>query len=524
MHKTIPVLIVGAGPTGLMMACQLALRGVAFRIVDKSVDHTTQSRALVMHARSLEILDQMGIADKAIAVGRPGRGVGSYFGGKKMMRLNFSQVGVGLSKFPYVLLIEQSRTEELLVNFLRSMGHEVERQVELVDFKPEAGDVIATLKLGDGTKETLSAQYLIGADGAHSIVRHGMGLAFQGLTYEQPLFVLDCKVDADLPADQVYLSIYDKGLTGFFPIVGGRWRIIGTLPPGTETKKELTFHDIEKGFEDRVKIRAHIYDPEWISVYNSHHRCAATFRKDRCFLVGDAAHIHSPVGGQGMNTGLQDAYNLAWKLALVIQGKAPEKLLDSYTDERIVVARTLVKTTDRFFHFFTDQGPIKKYLRLHILPLLLQRLFNFIEQNPGARRFAFRTLSQIGIKYRHGELTTDASFGHFAKDSPAPGDRWPYLAADNKNIQDDLTGTGFHHFIFHGQNNADFSAVKKVAAQYGGLITSHTIPFSPRLKDIHSLSAENGSHYLVRPDMYVAYRSTSANASHFQAYLKRVIR
>ena len=339
------VLIIGAGPTGLMMACQLARHNINFRIIDKTEDHTSQSRALVIQARSVEILDQMGLAGKAIQQGKITKAIGAFFNGRKLLRITVNSMGEGLTKFPYLLMLEQSHTESIMVEFLREHNHHVDRRTELKDFSQNKDCVSAVLKLPDGSEETVTARYMVGADGAHSIVRELLKIPFGGKTYGQSLFVLDCKAEVDIAEDEMYLAFSDKTFGGFFPLTNGRWRLLGNLPKELEGKKEITFEDVEKWYVKRSRVNVKLYDPQWISAYRAHHRYAATFRKDRCFLTGDAAHIHSPVGAQGMNTGLQDAYNLAWKLALVIKKKATDFLLDTYTEERITIARKLVQST-----------------------------------------------------------------------------------------------------------------------------------------------------------------------------------
>src|SRR5262249_29901672 len=203
-----------------------------------------------------------------------------------------------------------------------------------------------------------------------SVVCEQLKIPFGGKTYEESLFVLDCKAEVDIPNDEMYLTFAEKAVGGFFPLTNGRWRVLGNIPKELEGNEEFRFEDIEENFAERVHMNVKLYDPQWISAYRSHHRYASTFRQDRCFLAGDAAHIHSPVGAQGMNTGLQDAYNLAWKLTLVLKGKAKETLLDTYTEERITIARNLVRTTDRAFNLVTNQNFFLKKIRLYIVPLV----------------------------------------------------------------------------------------------------------------------------------------------------------
>ena len=235
------ILIIGAGPTGLMMACQLAINKISFRIIDKNEDHTTQSRALVIQARSLEIFDQMGISDKAIQQGKIAKAIGAFFNGKKVLRVIVNEIGKGLTKFPFFLMLEQSHTESILVDFLKECGHEIERRTELKIINQTNNEVICILKDGNGNEETLRTKYVIGADGAHSIVREQLNIPFGGKTYEESLFVLDCKAEINVSNNEMYLAFGKNALGGFFPLTNGRWRILGNVPEELEGKEEITF-------------------------------------------------------------------------------------------------------------------------------------------------------------------------------------------------------------------------------------------------------------------------------------------
>ncbi|HSW88362.1 MAG TPA: FAD-dependent monooxygenase [Candidatus Saccharimonadales bacterium] len=527
MSKNTTVLIVGAGPSGLMMACQLARFNIQFRIIDKNEDHTTQSRALVVQARSLEIFDQMGLAKEALEQGQIATGVGAFFNGKKLVKMTIKDMGRGLTKFPYVLMLEQYKTEKILSEFLKSRGHEVERKTELISLTQDAKEVRAVIKNSLGKEEIITAQYVVGADGAHSIVRHQLGIPFGGTTYPQSMFVTDCKIDAKFSPEEMYLSFTDNALTGFFPMTNGRYRVLGTIPKELEGKDEIAFADIAKNFSQRVHMDIHIHDSQWISLYHSHHRYAATFRQNRCFLTGDAAHIHSPVGGQGMNTGLQDAYNLAWKLAFVLQKKADEKLLDTYTDERIGVAKALVQSTDRVFSFITNGNIFIKTVRLHLLPLLLGMVMPFVIKQQSLREQMFQGVSEIGIHYPHSALSENASLGVFPENAPKPGDRVPYiLFKDAKgkeiNIQEYIIGTTLHILYFPGSNELHTKKLTEVLEKYKQLITFTLIPFTAETENMYKIfGVGQGGYYVIRPDMYIGYRNNTVDIKHFQKYLSQ---
>jgi 2-polyprenyl-6-methoxyphenol hydroxylase-like FAD-dependent oxidoreductase len=521
------ILIVGAGPTGLMLACQLATHNISFRIIDKTEDHTTQSRALVIQARSLEILDQMGIAEKAILQGKIAKAIGAFFNGKKIFRVTVNTMGAGLTKFPHLLMLEQSHTESILVDFLESHNHYIDRQTELKKFIQNNEGISAVLKLHDGSEETVTAKYLVGADGAHSIVREQLKIPFGGKTYEQSLFVLDCKASVDIPDDEMYLAFSDKAFGGYFPLTNGRWRILGDVSKGVKEKKEITFEDIKERFANGLHMNAKLYDPQWISGYHAHHRYASSFRKERCFLSGDAAHIHSPVGAQGMNTGLQDAYNLAWKLILVIKGKAKDVLLDTYTEERIKIARNLVRSTDRVFNVVTSENKFIRVFKLYIIPPVLKLVAPLFQKLKFIQRSAFKTISETGINYRHQSLSQNASLGNFPNHAPKPGDRLPFIhyVNDNdkeQNIQDKMHGKFFCFFIFSETVSGELAKWLECCKD---LFSTEIIPFNERTKILYEkFGIKNKGLYLIRPDMYIAYRTQKFEAGHLNKYLLQFLK
>lgn len=541
--KSTGVLIAGAGPTGLMMACQLARFGIPFRIIEKSSGPTTQSRALAIQAHSLELFSQMGIAQKAVEQGKIARSVNYVVKGKISQRISLEGHGKTLTLFPYLLILDQSRTEQLLIDYLSRCAHAVEWESELISFTQDVDGVSATLKRPDGTQEQVRAEWLVGADGAKSAVRHQLGIPFGGKTYEYSLFVLDCKVDLPFRDrdDEGYIAFSDTSFAAFFPMTEGRCRVIGILPEelwDKSGKEEVTFEDVAKDFASRMQMQVRLSDPKWISVYHSHHRYVATFRKGRSFLAGDAAHIHSPVGAQGMNTGLQDAHNLAWKLALVIRGQAKEALLDTYTQERLPLARRLVRTTDRVFGLVLNKNPLARFWIMRVAPKVLA----LVLAEKHLAQFAFTIISQIGIRYRHSSLSHDASLGRFPSRAPRPGDRLPYVryqeGGKTVNIQNKVKAPAFHLFLFPGRHGGVkaqalqavqvVQVVRDAAQRYSGAnrtIVVETIQLSPETNRLYkALGVQDGGCYLVRPDMFVAYRSASFSVEHFEHYLNRFMR
>jgi 2-polyprenyl-6-methoxyphenol hydroxylase-like FAD-dependent oxidoreductase len=526
--ETPRVLIVGAGPTGLMLACQLALHDVSFRIIDKNEDHTTQSRALVVQARSVEIFGQMDIAQEALELGEKAKAVNVVVNGKRVLHMNVRDIGEGLTPYPYLLMLEQSKTEKLLNDFLAHRGHRVERQTALLDVTQDAHSVTATIKHTNRQEEVLQVDWLVGADGAHSVVRDKLNIPFAGKTYQQSLFVLDCEVSLHFPSDEMYIAFAESAFAGFFPLTNGRCRVIGTVPEACEGKDAVSFEEVAKDFAQRLNMDVSLRNPEWIALYHSHHRAVSAFRKGRCFLAGDAAHIHSPVGAQGMNTGLQDAYNLAWKLALVGQGKAKAALLDTYHEERAPIAHNLVQTTDRAFNVVTSEDPLMKTVRMHVLPVLMQTAVPLAQKQRFIREAGFKTISQIGLHYRQSDLSQEDPHSSFPHHAPKPGDRVPYLPATAHAVgtQDLVKGTQFHFVLFSGEEPHEEAQqiVHKLKEAYPDLIVFHDLRLVAETKALYeTFGMKKQGYYFVRPDSHIAYRSASLNTHHFSAYLERFL-
>jgi len=526
--KQTPVLIIGAGPTGLMMACQLTIYDVPFLIVEKDPAATTESRAIGIQARTLEIFRQMGIVDKFLEGGYGAKAINFVAKGKVRAHIPLATFGISLTEYPYVFMHEQSKTERNLLDFLKKHDKHISYDTEVLSLKDETDGVAAVIKKKDpstssGQEETIKAQWVIGADGPHSIVRHTLNIPFAGKTYKQSLFVMDCKIETDLPTDELSVMFSNTNFAAIFPMANHRWRIVGEIPERLSGKEEITFDDINKDFAKRLSVDMKLSDCSWISMYHSHHRCVSTFHKGNYFLLGDAAHIHSPVGAQGMNTGLQDAYNLAWKLAYVYHKKAKSELLDTLTAERLPFAHKLVQTTDRVFNLVVGANKFEMYFRLYFAPKLIHFLVNHKRTN----KFMFRTVSQIGINYRHGPLAENASFGYFPEETPLPGDRLPYVLYEtNKNIQDVITAKQFHLLVFSGfEGNASASSASKTIEEsikpYESIIKVTNIPLSKETEALYKTFGVKKGYYLVRPDMYIGMRNDSLETTNLLTYLSR---
>src|SRR5499433_4002295 len=364
------VLIIGAGPTGLSLACQFVRYGIDFLIVEKNERITPFSKALGVHARTLEIYEQIGLARKAIEQGAIGERGCLLVGGEVRGELEFSKIGEGLSPYPYVLMLEQSKNEQLLYEYLISHGKDVLWKRELENFSQTEAGVTARVKTPDGASHIIEAKYLVGCDGPKSLVRHALGLSFEGSTFERTFYVADAQVDWHFSHDALHICLSKGTFVVFFPLKGEkRYRIVGVFPQEFATEEgEILYEEIEQRTKEEAKLELDIHDVEWFSTYKVHTRHVSKFSAGRCFLAGDSAHVHSPAGAQGMNTGIQDGYNLAWKMAFVLRGNGDAKLLETYNEERIVVATRLLETTDRMFDLLMGESKVMGFVRTEILP------------------------------------------------------------------------------------------------------------------------------------------------------------
>ncbi len=416
------VLIVGAGPTGLMLANQLARRGVRPLIIDRHSGPAQETRAIGVQARTLEIYSKLGIAERALALGVRASAANMWANGRPTARIPLGDIGKTLSPFPFILMLGQDDNERLMAEKLAGFGVTVHWNTELTTFTQHEDRVEATLRRPDGSLQTLRADWLAGCDGARSPVRELSGIAFPGAPYEHVFFVADTEATGSMRQGELNVYLWRDGFHLFFPMRGAqRWRVIGILPRTLRGREGLTFDVLVPSIRREAGSDLQFKSCSWFSTYRIHHRAAERFRDRRCFLLGDAAHVHSPMGAQGMNTGLQDAYNLAWKLALAIKGGAHTALLDTYDAERRPVAERLLRTTDRAFQLVVGEGWFASLFRTRILARVAARAMT-LER---VRRLAFRTISQIGIRYRNSALSK--TLPRLPQGAPVAGERFPWL-------------------------------------------------------------------------------------------------
>jgi 2-polyprenyl-6-methoxyphenol hydroxylase-like FAD-dependent oxidoreductase len=405
---TKPVLVVGAGPVGLTMAAELARYRTPVRIIDQATARTEESKALGVWPRTLELLDRAGSAEAFTATGLKSKAVSIQSGAERIAHITFDALP---SPYPYLLLIPQPESERLLERRLQTFGIKVERGIELTSFAELADGVSCDLRHADGSSETLEAGWLIGCDGAHSTVRHKLGMAFEGDTLASTFVLADVHVAGlDAPKDEVTLYWSEDGIMGFFPISPPRYRIIADV--GQNPRHDPTLEEVQAIVDRRGPGGVGLSNPLWLSGFSVNERKVETYRAGRVFLAGDAAHVHSPAGGQGMNTGMQDAFNLAWKLALVERGLARPDLLDSYSEERSAVAKQVLADSGRLTRAAMLQGPILEGLRNFVA----RHLLGFADLR---RAFAER-MAEVAIDYPASPISRGSGRG---LGGPAPGHR-----------------------------------------------------------------------------------------------------
>jgi len=468
-----------------------------------------------VQARTLEIYSKLGIVDRALELGKRGTGANIWAEGRRMARVPLGEAGRSVTPYPFILILGQDDNERIMGDRLHDWGLSVQWNTELVGLEQEPGCVAATLKGPDGTTRKVTAAWVAGCDGAHSAVRELSGITFPGAPYEHVFFVADTEVTGNMVPEEVNVYLWRQGFHLFFPMRGkDHWRIVGILPAPLRGRDDVKFEAVIPSLRSEAGARLSFTACTWFSTYRIHHRSASRFRNDRCFLLGDAAHIHSPVGAQGMNTGLQDAYNLGWKLALVVERRADAALLDSYEQERFPVARRLLNTTDRAFRLVVSDSRLAGLLRTR----LLARIAAFALSREGIQRLAFRTVSQTGIHYRKSPLSQ--SLDGLPDGAPRAGDRFPWLrlrlrAADSvADLFEELDDTRLTLIVI-GQPSPPGGAL-----DFADLLRMLAIP-ADAVNDAELARARipKPSFYLLRPDGHVGLCGVRLDASACARYV-----
>ncbi len=528
------VLVVGAGPSGLTMAAELARRKVPFRIVDRATGPTSLSKATGMQARTVEVLRDMGVADEIVSAGHVNHAVNIYRSGKgRLLRFSYDELE---SPYPFLLTIRQSDTERILGGLLQRLGGSVEWNVELVHLEQDDDAARATLRHPDGREERLEVPWLVACDGARSTVRNVLGVDFTGETYPQWFALADARMDWDLPNDEVHCFVHPNGFVFVFPMPGDQFRLV---VEASEHVGEPTLEDFQAAMDERGPGGARVYDPGWITPFHVNSRRAAHHRVGRCFLAGDAAHIHSPAGGQGLNTSIQDTYNLAWKLALVTQGYGRESLLDSYEAERAPVAKYVLKFTDRITRLITMEHHLEQTLRDRFVPLLggMHVVQHSMADQDAELVVNYHKSPIVGQHHHPGAW----AFTHGPKPGERAPDTGPLDTADGAQVRlfDILRGTSHVLVLFVGahENARAHEALQQAAnmarQRYPELVEVWTIRADGDAGHAELVDATGAAHdryhahhpclYLVRPDGYVGFRSQPVEAERLEHYLDSVL-
>ncbi len=474
------------------MAAELARYRVPVRIIDKAAQRTDKSKAIVLWSRTLELLDRAGCGESFVSAGLKVNAANILAGGKLLGHVSFAGID---SPHPYALGIPQSDTERLLEEHVGRLGVNVERRVELDSFTAHDDGVDAVLRHADGSTETVASSWLIGCDGAHSTVRHGLGLTFDGDTMKSDWILADVHMKGyPFPVTEMATYWHQSGVLLIFPITEGRYRIIADLgTPEGEVPAEPTLDRVRAIVAQRGPQGLDLFDPIWLSAFRINERKVADYRAGRVFVVGDAAHVHSPAGGQGMNTGMQDAINLAWKLALVCHRKSPLSLLDSYSAERSAVGTDVLKAAGRLTAVAVLRNPAAQSVRNLIGRLMLGLA--------PVRTAMVEQMTEISIGYPHSPLNGPSVYG---LSEPAPGQRMPPINGTN------LVGAG---------DRPLFSLFAKPSAATAQLLERHSTVLDSNLR----VPPDDEGIWLVRPDGYTACIARESDTATIQAYLSEKI-
>jgi 2-polyprenyl-6-methoxyphenol hydroxylase-like FAD-dependent oxidoreductase len=410
--------------------------------------------------------------------------------------------------------LEQSENERLLYEYLQSYKQDVLWQTEFESLTQHGTGVTAHVRHRAGDSQIIEAKYLIGCDGPKSLVRHTLGLSFAGSTFERLFYVADVQIDWAYSHDALHVCLARNGVVAFFPMRGEkRWRIVGAFPEGHEKDEgEIVYEEIEQRIREEAELELDISHVNWFSVYKVHTRHVEKFSAGRCFLAGDAAHIHTPAGGQGMNTGIQDAYNLAWKLAFVLKGCAGEPILDSYNEERLPNARRLLETTDRMFNLAAGKDWLLALIRTTVFPPMAKFILSF---DVIKKRF-FPLISQIGINYRDSSLSDHEGDEEFAVKA---GDRMPYFRVDGKSIYDNLREPKFHLLTFKSRESVYQKEWSEIEGSCAPLLDHHVLPLDQPVMEAFGVSKP--FIVLLRPDNHIGLISAEPQSRQVVAYLNQ---
>jgi 2-polyprenyl-6-methoxyphenol hydroxylase-like FAD-dependent oxidoreductase len=512
------VLIAGGGPTGMAAALELSRFGIRARIVDEMEGPESTSRAIAIQARTLEELQLRGLADEFVRLGHRAEGGDIYGDGKLLIHVDFTKIP---SHYNFVLFLAQTETDRILREAFEAQGGAVEWGVKVTAIGLQPSGVTVVLEHADGSIEEVTAEYVIDAEGTHSIIRNTLGLQFKGKTLEETFVLGDVRVDGNLPNSSFHIFSSENGLLALFPTGGSQFRVVASNPPRDLAKTEMpALEELQALCDQRSHFLIKLRDLTWSSIFHANSRMVKTLRVGRVFLAGDAAHIHSPAGGQGMNTGIQDAINLGWKLALVLEGKASEPLLDTYDEDRIPVMRSILSRTEGLTNAMGGPSTLRSFF-LHLAPWIANSEF--------AQEIATSRISQIQLNYRNSLLSED----HFGDGSLTAGDRVPDLTVrvagtgapqETMKLFALLDASRFTLLLANFQDVAAIRAsLSKAASPWQELadVVEIAQPEGDAGKPFADAFGAKPSITLVRPDAYVGFRGGESSAEDLTKYCNR---
>lgn len=520
-QATNDVLIVGAGPVGLTLANDLLRRGISCRLIDSAPQAMQKTKALAIQPRTLELLAKMGVAPTAIQRGLKSTKFSPYSDGRRLAQIDYQEYLLD-TPYPYVLMLPQHETEALLTEHLRSQGSAIEWQTELINLTQDMQGVEALLRHANGQEERFRTCWLVGCDGAHSAVRHLLGLNFAGATFEQSFAVGNVHMTWALPYDEILAFVHRGSFIAYFPMVGGRHRVVIAYEMDKAPTGEVTLDEIQQVIDICGPHGARADAPADLARFHVNQRRSEHYTRGRVFLAGDAAHIHSPIGGQGMNTGMQDAFNLGWKLSLAAKGRAEARLLESYEVEREQVGEALLRGTGRATRMVLTRNPLLVTLRNRLAPL-------YFSSSPSALHRLAEALSELDVAYPHSPITHDerAKKGTLQAGDRAPdGLVRPQGNAEPQHLFETLNSSRSIVLVFTGQQTTSevqrhWRDVETLLSEgYQELFETYLVTeqaASGSEQETHKMlqdiagelhrryEAEHGGLLLIRPDGYIGF-------------------
>lgn len=540
VRQSSTVLVVGAGPTGLTLAHELLHRGVPIRLIDKARSASQNTKALGVWPRTLELFARTGtgIADEMLAQGVKTPSFHVWSDGNLLVHLDFAR-RLADSSYPFALMIPQGETEALLTKHVLSLGGTIERGTELLSLTRQETGVEVVLRHADGQEEVTRTDWLIGCDGAHSMVRHLVGVPFVGKTFEQSFVAGNVRMQWDYPPDEAHAFLHQGNTIAFFPMPDPfYYRVVITYQPAEAPQGEVTLSEIQQAIAAfGCPAGARASEPRWLDRFLVDQRRVERYMFGRVILAGDAAHLHTFVGAQGMNTGIQDAFNLAWKLALVVQGRARAHLLVSYGEEREQVSKTLLATTGWAARLATAHQPVLTGVRNVLAPRLTAL--------PPAQRLLITALAELNISYRHSSIVQDdhargaRNRTHLHAGDRAPdGHVWTFERNAPHQLFELLSSTRHTLLVFsQQQSEADAKELDLALAEFPDLVESYQIVrgtngsgeqeaaagrrlYDPDGELSHKYGLANEGLVLIRPDGYIGFRSRTIKGEHLRRYLQ----